>query len=257
MTSSRETASAALADCFDGADPLDLAALARLSPVLVVAPHPDDESLGCGGLLALLGDAGVEIHAVLVTDGTASHPNSLRFDADARRALRDVEWRDALACLGLGASAMHRLGCPDGSVPVPGDPRFASVQADLRVLLDAICPHLVLLPWRRDPHPDHRASHALVRAALAGRARSPRFLEYIVWAVERGSADDLPRPHEARTWRLDIAAARERKRCAIAAHRSQHGEVITDDPSGFVIAPEMRRRAEGPREHFFETDVRA
>ena len=256
-TTGREDASHALADRCDDTDPLDLTVLARLSPALVVAPHPDDESLGCGGLLALLGDAGVAVHAVLVTDGTASHPDSLRFDADARRALRDAEWRNALACLGLEAAAMHRLGCPDGAVPVRGEPRFASVQADLRALLDAIEPKLVLLPWRRDPHPDHRASHALVRAALAGRARSPRCLEYLVWAGERGADADLPSRDEARSWRLDISAALERKRCAIAAHRSQHGEVITDDPSGFVLSPEMRRRAEGPREHFFETDDRA
>ena len=247
----------ALADRFDDADPLDLAALARLSPALVVAPHPDDESLGCGGLLALLGDAGVEVQVVLVTDGTASHPNSRRFDADARRILRDGEWRAALACLGLGACATHRLGCPDGSAPVPGDPRFACVQGDMRALLDAIDPQLVLLPWRRDPHPDHRASHALVRAALAGRTRSPRCLEYVVWAGERGAADDLPALHEARRWRLDISAARDRKCRAIVSHRSQNGEVITDDPSGFALSPEMRRRAEGPREHFFETDDRA
>ena len=219
----------------------------------VLAPHPDDESLGCGGLLALLGDAGVAIHAVLVTDGTASHPNSRRFDADARRVLRDAEWRAALACLGLDAAGTHRLGCPDGSVPMPGDPRFPSVEADLRALLDAIAPKLVILPWRRDPHPDHRASHALVSAALARRARSPRCLEYVVWAGERGIAADLPSRQEARSWRLDITAARDRKRRAIAAHRSQYGEVITDDPSGFVLSPEMRRRAEGPREHFFES----
>ncbi len=254
---SQEVTSIALADRLDNADPLDLATLARLSPTLVVAPHPDDESLGCGGLLALLGDAGVEVHALLVTDGTASHPNSRRFDADARRALRDAEWRTALACLGIGACAMHRLGCPDGAVPVPGDPRFAGVQADLCVLLDAIDPELVLLPWRRDPHPDHRASHALMQAALAGRARSQRCLEYLVWAGERGVVEDLPSRDEARSWRLDISAARERKRRAIAAHRSQHGQVITDDPSGFVLAPDMRRRAEGPHEHFFEADVRA
>lgn len=251
-TTAGEHAALSLADRFDDADPLDLAALARLDPALVVVPHPDDESLGCGGLLALLGDAGVEIHAALVTDGTASHPNSRRFDADARRALRDAEWRAALACLGLGAAATHRLGCPDGSVPVPGDPRFDPVLGDLRALLDAIDPQLVLLPWQRDPHPDHRASHALVRAALKGRASSPRCLEYIVWAGERGAADDLPSRPEARCWHLDISAARERKRCAIAAHRSQNGEVITDDPAGFVLSPEMRRRAEGPREHFFE-----
>ena len=242
------------ADRFDLALPLDLFALSQLSPALVVVPHPDDESLGCGGLLALLGDAGVDVHALLVTDGTASHPGSRAYDASARRALRDAEWVDALRCLGLEDATRHRLGCPDGAVPVAAHPRSDPVMADLRALIDAVDPKLVLLPWRRDPHPDHRASHALVRAALRHRASVPRCIEYLVWATERGSVDDWPRPDETRTWRLDIAMARERKRQAIAAHRSQHGEVIVDDPGGFVIAPDMRRRAEGPYEFFFESD---
>ena len=241
-----------LADRFGEADPLDIAALASLSPALVVAPHPDDESLGCGGLLALLGDAGVDVHPVLVTDGAASHPNSRRFDAEARRALRDAEWRHALSCLGLGNAQPHRLGWPDGDVPVASDPRFASATAALRTLLDQIDPELVLLPWRRDPHPDHRASHALVRAALRGRTPAPRCLEYVVWTEDRGVAGDMPRAGEARCWSLDISAALGRKCLAIAAHRSQHGYVITDDPGGFVISAEMRRRSERPREYFFE-----
>lgn len=246
--------SVGVANLCGNADPIDIFALAQLSPALVVAPHPDDESLGCGGLLTLLGDAGVEMHPLLVTDGTASHPGSRRFDAPTRRALRDAEWREALGCLGLGAVIAHHLGCRDGQVPVAGAPHFAAVLADLRVVLEAIGPKLIVLPWRRDPHPDHRASNALVRLALRGRLPTPRCLEYIVWAGERGSAEDWPRPGEARTWRLDISGARERKRLAIAAHRSQHGEVIDDDPAGFVIPAEMRRRAEGSSEVYFEAD---
>lgn len=246
--------SADLGDGRGDAEPLDVAALARLSPALVVAPHPDDESLGCGGLLALLTDAGVELHALLITDGAASHPCSRRFDAAARRALRDAEWRQALTCLGLDDSASHRLGCPDGRVPIAGEAGFAPAVADLAAVVDAIGPGLVLLPWRRDPHRDHRASHALARASIAARARRPRCLEYIVWAGERGASGDWPRPGEARWWSLDISSVLDRKRQAIAAHRSQHGEVITDDPKGFVISSAMRRRAEGPCEHFLETN---
>ena len=107
---STNEAAALLADRFEDAEPLDLVALARSSPALVVAPHPDDESLGCGGLLARLGDAGVDVRAILVTDGAASHPRSTRYDAAARRALRDREWLRALACLGLRDGAANRLG---------------------------------------------------------------------------------------------------------------------------------------------------
>src|SRR5690606_38092378 len=45
-------------------------------PLLVIAPHPDDETLGCGGVIALATCRNVRVHTVFVTDGGASHPNS-------------------------------------------------------------------------------------------------------------------------------------------------------------------------------------
>lgn len=226
--------------------------LRRFGTTLVVAPHPDDESLGCGGLLAMLGDAGIACFALLVSDGTQSHPHSKAYDANARAALRDAEWREALRWLGVPEQRLLRLGLVDGRLPLPGQAAFAAAATRCRAAIDRVGPQTMLVPWRRDPHPDHRASHALVGAALAGRETVPRLLEYAVWATERGTALDQPRAGEVRTWRLDIASAVERKRRAIAAHRSQLGEVITDDPHGFTLAPEMRARAERPVEHFFE-----
>ena len=70
----------------------------------------------------------------------------------------------------------------------------------------------------------------------------------------RAGADRRPAAAgEAIAWRLDIAEVVEQKCAAIAAHRSQLGEMIDDDPDGFTIAPEMRRRAERPVEYFFES----
>ena len=232
---------------------IDAGALRRFGVSLVVAPHPDDESLGCGGLLAMLGDVGLPVFALLMTDGTRSHTGSQVYGEAARAALRDAEWQAALRCLGVAADRLHRLGLVDGLLPSPGDAGFAAAAGRCGEAIDRIRPRTVLVPWRRDPHPDHRATHALVSAALQGRRPPPRVLEYAVWAGERGTALDQPGAGEVRTWRLDIASAVERKRRAIAAHRSQLGEVITDDPHGFTIPPGLRARAERPVEHFFES----
>jgi len=223
---------------------------------VVVAPHPDDEALGCGGLLALLHQAGQSVAAVLVSDGSMSHPASRQFPAPARRAVREAEFRRALAILGANETGPLLLGLPDsqvpGSVHTPG---FAGAVIQLREFLEAHNAETVLVPWRRDPHPDHRATSQLVQAALAAMPRPPQRLEYVVWAWERASSDDLPTAADGvRGFRLDIEGVVTRKQQAIAAHRSQVAPgIFTDDPEGFLLSAEMLAHFAEPYEVFFES----
>ena len=188
--------------------PLRTAAFAAtLGSTVVVAPHPDDEALGCGGLLALLHRAGQPTAGVLVSDGNMSHLNSATFSPEARRAVRETEFRHALTLLGADATEPLLLRLPDSRVPEAADaPGFAAAMEQLRAFLTKQRATTVLVPWRRDPHPDHRATAALVQAALTGLPQLPRRLEYVVWAWERAAPDDLPTPADAlRGFRLDIA----------------------------------------------------
>ena len=68
---------------------------------LILAPHPDDESLGCGGLIAACAAAGRPPLVVILTDGAGSHPNSREFPPNRLRAVRAQEARDAVAHLNL------------------------------------------------------------------------------------------------------------------------------------------------------------
>jgi len=114
-------------------------------------------------------------------------------------------------------------------------------------------PDTVLVPWRRDPHPDHRATSQLTAAALAQLDQPPRRLEYVVWAWERAAPDDLPRPEEATGFQLDIAPVLAQKQRAIRAHRSQLAPgIITDDPSGFLLSDQMLAHFAQPTEVFLE-----
>ena len=81
---------------------------ARWGTTLVVAPHPDDESLGCGGAIALLRQQEQTVQVLFVSDGSMSHPNSQKYSAEARRDLREQEARNALAILGV-STLSHRL----------------------------------------------------------------------------------------------------------------------------------------------------
>jgi len=226
---------------------------ATLGPTVVIAPHPDDESLGCGGLMALLRQAGVPVWCILVSDGTMSHPNSVKFSPAARQALREIELRSALAELGCAPDALLPLGLPDAAVPLPDVPAGAAAVRQLTDFIRHKQPATVLCPWRRDPHPDHRATSALVWAALAALPQPPRLLEYVVWAWERAAPEDLPQPGEATSWRLDISLALPQKQRAIAAHRSQLAPgIIDDDPTGFLLSTDMLAHFAQPFEAYLE-----
>jgi LmbE family N-acetylglucosaminyl deacetylase len=229
--------------------------VATLGSTVVVAPHPDDEALGGGGLLTLLRQANVPVAAVLVSDGTMSHPNSTLFPAAARRAVREAEFRHALAVLGVEDSEPLLLGLPDGRVPASAhEPGFAAAATQLREFLQTHAATTVLVPWRRDPHPDHRATSRLVQAALADMPRPPRRLEYVVWAWERAAPEDLPAAADGvQGFRLQVEAGLRQKQRAIAAHRSQVAPgIFTDDADGFLLSEEMLAHFAGAYEVFFE-----
>ena len=86
----------------------------------------------------------------------------------------------------------------------------------------------VLLPWRRDPHGDHRATWSLFKAALEMLPAPVRRVEYPIWSRVHPGPDDVPVEGEARVWRLDISPVQTRKRAAILAHRSQTTALIDD-----------------------------
>lgn len=225
------------------------AALA-LGPTVVLAPHPDDESLGCGGLLATLAAAGVPARVVVVTDGTRSHPSSQAYPAPRLRRLREAEARAAVAALGMASGDVAFLRHPDCGLPEEGTPAHASAAEALAAAL--VGARTVLVPWRRDPHCDHVATWALARAAVARMTRAPRWVEYPVWAWPNAASGVAPQDGEVTPWRLDVSAHAGRKREAIGAHRSQTTRLIDDDPEGFVLAPEMLAHFERPWELFLD-----
>ena len=155
--------------------------------------------------------------------------------------------------LGIPSSNLTFLGLPDGAVPTADTPGFAEAAALCRDCLESLMPQTLLLPWRRDPHPDHRATSQIVQSALREVSRPPRVLEYPVWAWERAAPGDVPSPHEVRAFRLEIGSVRAQKHTAVAAHVSQVTHLIDDDPQGFWLSPEVLAHFERPWETYLET----
>src|SRR6185369_12093790 len=82
----------------------------------VFAPHPDDESLGCGGAIALLRKFNLPVHTIVMSDGTLSHPNSRKFPAEKLRRLRETEIKNALKILGVCEDKITFLRYADRAV---------------------------------------------------------------------------------------------------------------------------------------------
>lgn len=225
--------------------------ITELGSTLIVAPHPDDETLGCGGAIALLQSFGNPVQVLVMSDGTASHPNSFKYPEQKLRSLRQQETLSAVSSLGMESSAVTFLGLKDGAVPT-GKAGFEQAVASCRTYLSTFKPATIILPWRRDPHADHRASWRIIQKAVKDLSISPRILEYPIWSWEQAETDDIPVPQAVKAWRLDISGVLSQKQEAIAYYRSQTTDLIDDDPDGFHLTPEVLAHFARPWEVYLE-----
>lgn len=195
--------------------------------VLVLAVHPDDESLGAGGLIQLAVAARAEVRVVFITDGD-NNPWPQRFverrwriDCAARKRWgerRQGEARAALACLGVPPENIffwHYLDQGLTRLLLDGGGEFI---ARLAATILRWTPDLLVAPSPRDLHPDHSACAVMLNFALAGKALPParrgRLLEYLVHSRETAP----PRG----TVEIDLLPGQvERKRQAILRHTTQ------------------------------------
>lgn len=215
-----------------------LAASARL---VVVAPHPDDEVLACGALLAMHAARGGGCCVVAVTDGEASHPASTQWSPQRLGAVRSAERREGLRRLGLSGEQAHVLGLSDGAVQAQAD-RLR------RRLIGLLRPaDVVVATWALDGHPDHDACGTAAEQACA--AVGCRLLAAPVWMWHWAAPEDVRVPwHRLRALPVD-ATAWSAKQAALQAHASQHA--AREEGQGSVLGAEILARATRQHEYFF------
>lgn len=225
----------------------------RGRPALVVAPHPDDESLGCGGLIAEAARLGEVVHIAVVTDGAGSHAGSGTHRPETLRRLRRDETLEAAAVLGVPPERVSFLDLADGRAPLRGAAADAAGQR-LAALARDIAAGTIFTSWDYDTHPDHVAAHRY--AAVAAREARASLFSYPVWAWMLPGRTLMPNVR----WRgfsLDIGAHVAAKRTAVLKHRSQTTPLIADDPSGFTLSDVQLATMITPKEFFIAENRRA
>jgi LmbE family N-acetylglucosaminyl deacetylase len=191
-------------------------------PVLVIAPHMDDEALGCGLLLAQHPRKD-RLHTLFVTDGSHSPEHADGASAASRRELagiREREARDAADVIGIPQANLKFLGIEDGTLAEQPERLSAALVDCVR----GIGAEQVMIPFRYDRHPDHLAIARAVTRARADATITATVFEYFVythWRLLPGEdiRNCLP-AGELRRREPDPESAALKRR-ALECHRSQ------------------------------------
>ena len=175
-------------------------------PVLIVSPHPDDETLGAGGLIAHLRSRGIGVIVAAVTDGENAYGHGIGLGE-----IRVREQTAALACLGVEEKNIYRFKICDSDV--------ASYENALSGLLDPLVARSqhIVSPWRHDFHPDHEACGRV--AERLSHMHRVQLTSYFFWTWHRGTTELLDGLDLVRFPLSDRLL--ELKRRALMCHQSQ------------------------------------
>jgi LmbE family N-acetylglucosaminyl deacetylase len=176
------------------------------SPTVVVVPHPDDETLAAGGLIAALRAMAVDVTVVAVTDGEHAYA-----DNDGLAEVREKEQTQALARLGVAEEKIVRLRLTDSGVAAQEEELIAQLGTLITSGMQ------VVAPWAGDFHPDHEACARA--AAWVARDVGATLISYFFWTWHRGTlatVDGL----ELRRFPLSMELLTA-KREALQCHASQ------------------------------------
>ncbi len=200
------------------------------APFLVLAPHPDDEALGCGALLADAAASGVPFAIVVLTDGRASHAEGPA-TGEALARLREAECRDGLQALCGRLPPLVFAGVADGTLAAHlHDERLLEQLGGISWAMGA---RTIFTTAAEDRHPDHQTAFAIA-AALVARGAAERLIGFSVSQQVNGKL--RPRGRAVPTGGHGAAKAR-----AIAAHRSQTGQGAWAGARGFRLDPAVVR----------------
>lgn len=218
------------------ARPLKLRTRTGRSGWLILAPHPDDETLGAGGLIAALAEAREDLTVAFLTDGSGSHPDTSGWSPRRVAHARAGEARNALRRLGFRPAPIF-LDWQDGAPYSSTSLEFEKTVRKLTHVCRTRKISRIVAAWQHEPHCDHEAA-AQVARAVAGQTHA-QLLDYLVWGWTLADADE--RLSSTRAFSLSLGQSPARVRKALAAHRTQLGGRIPAGGRRFVLPRSLRR----------------
>jgi LmbE family N-acetylglucosaminyl deacetylase len=200
---------------------------------IVFAPHPDDETLGCGGTIFQKKQAGADLKIVFMTDGSQSHSHLI--PAEKLKAIRAQEALAAAEKLGVEPKNVFFLGIRDGTLAY----NQAIAIEKVKQIIFRTFPETVFIPYVQDGVPDHDATNKIVIAAFRQCGIPVTVYEYPVWfwrhwpwtifegdkspplAVWQQNFVSSLHLLQKFSFAVDIHAVLDHKRIALAQHQSQ------------------------------------
>ncbi len=207
--------------------------------IIVFSPHQDDETLGCGGLIAMKRERGVRVAVVFLTDGAASEGIEIPVSRDLAN-IRRGEALSALKILGVPAADVYFLNKADGMLHRLNEGERQHAVKQLTTILNHYQPGEVYVPHRRDSHKDHQATYHLVMQAVTQAKLTVDVLQYHIWLFWSTlmfislKLDDI-----AAAYNCPIASVQIKKREAMACYVSQAGALPPGFANGFMGATEI------------------
>jgi N-acetylglucosamine malate deacetylase 1 len=194
---------------------------------MVFSPHQDDETFGCGGMIALKREHGVPVTVAFLTDGQGSNPKI----KDKIIEIRKQEAVKALEILGVEKSEIHFLEKQDGTLPdLEKEEREKTIEQIIELLIFYKSEE-VYVPHRKDCHKDHEATYELVKEAITKAGLEVELLQYPIWMFWRAPIFIMLKLQDiAAAYRVPIGSVQDKKYRAIASYSSQ----LEGLPSDFV-----------------------
>ncbi len=214
--------------------PLDEADLRRLSPMLILSPHQDDETLGAGGLIATAAGLGLRPRVAYLTDGGASHVGSPTWSRKRLAGVRAEEAIAALAELGVPPEDVLFLGWPDAKPFPVGSSEYADAVLALKRWTADRPVASIWSSWSGEAHCDHLAAAGLAEAFRNASDPKPAAFAYVVWGWKEAALDDVAAPRS-----LFCPATVNARAKALARHASQTTDLIADAAKGFRLPREV------------------